>query len=634
MKWAAPGRWTAERARVLLRALLAAVALVVTGEVFWAAVHHLGPDSSGLETFNSDAAIPILMANQGQWGLQEAYYAGQDRFGAWPFWLAHVLGNLLHRPVTPQLFFLLATAFLASGVVPAMLLCRRAPGLAALAYAIALLAPETRGAVFWFQPYPWQISLLLWAWWVLRRAWAAKAPLRRAGWLACATVLSFLATWTSPLSGPLLLALTVVEGQGAKAQRAAQPSWRLLLLLSPALLAMVAEVALRLAYRASVLARFHELGVTHFEVDSGHLLANAGQVWLRLGEAPRPLLALLVLTGAGCLLLARRLRAGAALCFSPLGCTLLGAGLLALLPLPVLVAVRHVRFSEYLPRYFTLTHVFALFGALLVLTAWLPSRLPGWPAVAALAAGTAALGFLAQALRPTDAVNPDYARLQATAQQLAQRAPGALLLDGYWGTYVYAALAPPGQLRPLPRSGEWNRLPALEAQLAQAHQVLVGHQSFLAKQPGLEPPWLFQYGVLLVREEANFFSDGVDTFSSYRPTAVQALRFSAQPPLEGRHLEQGAVQATLQLEAPASATAVVVELSCQTLEALPRAWAEGPGEARLPVEVRAVPGAVFLLLPENALAQLLHLVFAPQRCRVRAVCWFVPPPGRPWGLAR
>src|SRR5208283_4112541 len=133
----------------------------------------------------------------------------------------------------------------------------------------------------------------------------------------------------------------------------------------------------RLAYRASVLARFHELGVTHFEVDSGHLLANAGQVWLRLREAPRPLLALLILTGAGCLLLARRLRAGAALCFSPLGCTLLGAGLLALLPLPVLVAVRHVRFSEYLLRYFTMTHVFAFFGALLVLTAWLPSRLRG-----------------------------------------------------------------------------------------------------------------------------------------------------------------------------------------------------------------------------------------------------------------
>ena len=312
-----------------------------------------------------------------------------------------------------------------------------------------------------------------------------------------------------------------------------------------------------------------------------------------------------------------------------LQCTLLGAWLLAVLPLPLLAAVRHVRLNDFLPRYFAPSYVFAYFGALVALSVWVPSRLRGYASLCALGANTLALGLLAYHLRPQDGVNPEYARLQRTAQRLAQAAPGAMLLDGYWGTYVFAGLAPPGQLQPLPCSGELNRLPALALQLAQAPKVLVGHRRLLGMAAGSEPAWLFQYGVLLQRDQPDFLSDGVDRFSSYHPTPVQTLRFSSQPLLPSRSLDAAGIEVTLRLDEARAGTAAVVEVSCLALQTPARAWAEGPAQARLPVQVWAVPGAVFFLLPEDALVQALHVGFAPQPCRLRGAAWFVPPPGHP-----
>ena len=621
-------RWTAEAGLLLARAALGAVALGLVAEVLWGAYAHLGPNTRGLPLFNSDAAIPVLMANQAHWGLGDVYYAGQDRFGACPFWLAHLLGLALQRPVTPELLHALSFVFIASAVFPLLRLCPSAPGLAALSYALALLVPEVRTSVFHPQPYAWQLPALLWAWWSLREAWAAKAVGPRAGWLALATLLCFLATWTSPLSGPLLVALTVLEGYGTTAAAAEVHLWRRrLLLLLPAFLAVLGEIWLRRAYRSNVEARFHELSRTHLRLDVGYFTANLAALWRHL-RTPEVLVALLVLLACGCLLLVRFGASGKARRFSPLECTLLGALLLAVLPLPVLVAVQHVRLNFYLDRYYVPTYAFAFFGALLALSAWLPSRLRGWPALAALAASTLALGLLAQRLRPMDGVDGRYARLQSLARRMAEQAPGAVVLDGYWGTYLFAALAPAGQLLPLPYTAEFDRMPAFAEALAGAPQVLVGHRTVLSAAERAEPRWLFQYGVLLVHEASNVLSDGVDAFSRYRPTAVQLLPFVAQPPLEKRRLWEGPLTTTLELQQPASGTAAVVELLCRALEPLPSAWAEGLGGERLAVEIRPVAGAVFFFLPEAPAAKALHLGFAPQPCQLREARWFVPPEGR------
>jgi hypothetical protein len=598
--------------------------------VFYTAARALGPGTLGLPPFNSDAAVPVLMANETHWDLFHAYYFGQDRFGAWPFLLAHWVGTGLHRPVTPELLHLVAMGWLAAGALPAMLLCPGRAALGVLAYLIALLVPETRALLFDSQPYGWQVPLLLWAWWAIRRSWSAEATPARAGWLCLSTLLCTLATWTSDLSGPLLVALSLLEGFGWEARSGDRPWRRWLLQLLPATVGIGAEVALRAAYHHFVRNAFHRDFRSMMHLDTGHLLSNAGRVGLRLWT-PFVFTTLLVLTSAMVVGLVRRWRTpGTGWRLSPLACTLAGAFLLAMLPLPVLGAVAHVRLNDYQSRYFAPTYVFAVWGGLLAATAGLASRLRGWGAAAALAAGTLALGSIGWQLRPDDGSNPDYRRLQATARLLAQRTPGTLLLDGYWGTYVFAALAPPGQLVGLPSPQQWNRTPAAEERLARAPSVLVGHRELLGEKEGAEPRWLFAYGTLLERQEVTFFSDGIDRFSSYRPRAVEEVPHVAEPSLEGLNLLWADLEVTLRAERPWAETALAVDFFCRGAEPRALGWAEDALGQRLPLQVTSLPGSVFFFFPPTGVpTRALHVSFGRAGCQLRAARWFVQPKEQP-----
>lgn len=577
--------------------------------------------------FNSDTAIPVLMGNETHWDLFHAYYLGEDRFGAWPFFLAHLVATALHRPVTPAGLHLLAMTFLALGAVPAMLLLPGRAGLGALAYVVALIVPETRLLLFDSQPYTWQLPLLLWAWWVTRRAWTTDAAPARALWLGLSTLLCFLATWTSALSGLLLVGLVCLEGTAQGARLGTRPARRLALQLLPAAVAILAEVLLRAGYHRYVRGAFHRDFRTGMHLDTGHLMANVAQVWLRL-QTPFVLSMLVVLTLAVALgVVRRRHRPWPEWRPSPLSCTVAGALLLALLPLPVLAAVSHVRVNDYALRYFAPTAVFAVFGGLVALTAGLPSRLRGWSAAWALLAGTVVLGSIAWQLRPLAAANPAYARLSSTAETLAARAPGAVLLDGYWGTYVFAALAPPGLLLPLPVAEDSVRMPAVEARLASAESVLVGHRKLLRGPEGTEPRFLVAFGTLLEREEATFFDDSVDRFSLYRPRAVKDVPHTEAPGLLGLHLEWADVEVRLRADAAWVETALAVELLCGGHEA---GRAEGraldaAGQTHS-VEVVRVPGSVLLFLPPPGVeVKEVELNFGQAPCLVRAARWFVLP---------
>jgi hypothetical protein len=605
----------------LLDVLALAVAVAVAALVFQRAFLFLGPDSTGLPGFNSDSGVPVLMSNETRWDVFHAYYFGEDRFGAWPFLAAHVLGGILGRPVTPEFLHGLATLFLLLGALPAMALCRPMPGLGLLAYVIAVLTSEAKGSLFELaQVYPWQLPLLFWAWWCLRRAARAEGGRPLAVWLTLATAFCFLATWTSALSGPLLFVLSGLESRGLQAKRPR----RLGLLLLPALLAILGEAALRLCYHLYVKAHFQRDFHTAMRLDPGHLRQSLGEVWLRL-QTPTVLGALCVLSLCVALLLRRRtpgLHLGA------LECTVLGAFLLAVLPLPVLTLLQQVRLNDYAPRYFAPTYVFAVWGGLVALVIWLPSLLRGRARPTALVAMTVLLSALALSLSPHEGVDASYARMRTTAEKLSRRAPGAVLLDGYWGTYVFAALVPKGALLPLPRGGDWNRMPALESSLPLASTVLVGHRGFLG-DVGTEPRFLYQYGTLLELQEASFLFDGVDRFSAYRPRPIETLPHIADAKLEGTVLEEKGLAVTLRTPAPRPATAAAVEFSCLALAAPPRAWAEGKGGVQLPVQVEAVPGAVLFLLPEAESPTALHLFFGPAAgpaaCRIRGARWYVRP---------
>lgn len=610
----------------LFRGGLLLLSLALAAPVFLAAARSFGPDSLGLPLFNSDAAIPVLMANERHWSLFFAYYLGQDRFGTWPFFLARLLGGALHRPVTPEFLHALSLCWLALGAVPAMLLLPGRAGLALLCYLIALVAPETRALVLdASQPYGWQLPLLLWAWWCIRRAWTVEAAGARAGFLGLSTLFCFFATWTSVLSGPLLLGVSLLEGTALTARRGPRPLLRFLLQLLPAAVGIVGEVLLRGAYHRYVRGTFHRDFHSQLSLDTGHLLSNTGRVLLSV-QTPFAFSLLLVLALAVGLGVVRRRRVGPSPRPSPLQCTLAGALLLAVLPLPVLASVHHVRLNDFHPRYFAPTYVFAVFGGLLALTAAVPSRLRGWSEASALLAGTVALGTVAFELRPKEGPNPGYARQRTTAEALASRAPGAVLLDGYWGTYVFSALAPPGQLLPLPLAEGYNRTPANEARLALATSVLVGHRKVLGP-PGTEPLFLVVYGTVLERQEARFLDDSVDSFSLYRPRPVKDVPHTEKPGLVGLQLEDADVAVRLAAEGGFVDSALAVEFVCG---GQPLGLAEGQAldasGRRFPLEVVRAPASVLLFLPPPGLAvEALEVSFQRAPCLVRAARWYVSP---------
>jgi hypothetical protein len=583
----------------------------------------LGPDSLLLRPFNSDGAVPVLMSNQTHWDLFHAFYWGEDRFGAWPFFVAHGLSVLLRVPVTPEFLHGFSTLFLFSGALAAALLFRPYAGLGLLAFTVSVLLPDTRGSLFDANPYAWQLPLLLWAWWCVRASLTARRAVPLVWWLGLAALASFLATWTSALSGPLLLGVSLLEGRRAQRALPRLPRGRWAVCLLPALLGMAGEAVVRWAFHRFARATYGRGFHTELRVDWGHLLENTRQVWLGL-ERPVVLAALAVLVGYTVLLAwpgppaaerGGRLSASA--------CTVLGAFLLGLLPLPVLALVRHVRMNGFEPRYFTPSYVFLVFGALLALTSAVPERRGGRAGRRAVLLGTLGLCAAVLVLLPRAGKNLDYARLQRTARALGERAHGAPLLDGYWGTYLFAALAPPGALLPLPSSGDYNRMPAYEAALASAPEVVVGHRKVPSGPPGSEPQWLFQYGTLLERREPRFLSDGVDSFSLYRPRAVKDMAYQAHPPLEDLDLAAGA-DVTVRANPPADASVLAVELTCLTLLQTPLASQQG-AEGRGPLRLEAVPGTLFFFSEGGQGPTTLHLVFGREPCRVLRARWFTPP---------
>ncbi len=73
------------------KSLPSALVLAIWCLLLWRAIAVFGPDSSYVY-FNSDGAIPILMANDDRpITVFDAYYYGSDRWGAWPLLAARLI---------------------------------------------------------------------------------------------------------------------------------------------------------------------------------------------------------------------------------------------------------------------------------------------------------------------------------------------------------------------------------------------------------------------------------------------------------------------------------------------------------------------------------------------------------------
>lgn len=518
--------------------------------------------------FNSDLAIPVLMMRAGEWSLFDVYYWGQDRLGTWHLLLLRAASQLSGRTFDYAALHLVGTAWaLMSAVVMARLAGAWGWAAGGLMAAVVVGNSDSRFRLFdAAHPYAWQITALMLAWWGLRTladrpSPAGRWPLRAA--TACAV---FLAHWTSPLSGPLLLIVAGIEAVRARALDAA-PGRSLLRRLGEGGLVvftgMVGERVLRAAFDSYAHAEYGQYFRTGVVLDKENLANNAGRAAKALAaSASMPLL--VVATAGACaaaVVLWRAVRGGRMPSWRVEGAALvLACWAIAAAQLPVFVLVRHVRVNDFHLRYFSLVFVFGTLAGLLTLAglaASLPALSRRWRQVLALA-GAAGLAVGVLRVPPATGARPEG--LARVAARLEAQAPSAPLLGGYWSTYVFAALQRPGTMQPpVPCEGRMVRTPWWAGELRRHRWVVVVGNTYECPDAGSRAspaPWVYQHGALL-RLARPGLAGGTDvSFALYENANARALAHTAQPVAAAwRYCEAGAA---LRLSFPARQRAQVM----------------------------------------------------------------------------
>jgi hypothetical protein len=491
--------------------------------------------------FSSDVAIPVLMVRAHAWHVFDVYFWGQDRLGSWNLLLMRAVCQAWGCDFYLQQLHLCITVWLLCGIA---VLFRVAGSwrFAAAGLFAAVLVGDLDSRRFLFdpsQPYTWQLTALLLAWWGMRALMEGPAPpTARRRWLRGATAFAaFLAHWSSPMSAPLLLVVAAIEAVRARAAdagggRSVPRRWSEGALAVAA--AVAAELVLRLAYYSPLFRQpFYP---TRMAVDWGHLRGNAAAVLGKLAASASFPLLMVGTAGAGAAAIVLWRAYGRA---TPVrdrwrldgAALVLAFWALAAAQVPVLMGVRHVRIGEFYPRYFTLVYVFGALAGLLTL-AWAAASVGAmkqrWREVLA-AAG--AVGMIAGALRvPAANRGPDVPT--RVARRLEVLAPGAPLLGGFWTTYAFVARERPGHtLVPVPCDGRTVYTPWWLPALRRSPRAVVTQtdecEGFGTR--GSPAPWIYERGTLLRLSRPHLAAGAGTNFSLYENVTGRALPRTAVP---------------------------------------------------------------------------------------------------------
>ncbi|RKH46733.1 hypothetical protein, partial [Corallococcus sicarius] len=406
-------------------------------------------------------AIPLLMARAPRVDLYFAYYLGQDRFGAWPFLLARLIGG---RDWTAEGLAAVLIAATWTSIFPLAWLSRQgvvAVGLCVLVPLVLALPEEVRPYLLDIsQPYGWQFAMLAWTWMGLRGLMEARTRPAVWGWGAATTVAAGLTLWMSTSSLPSLIVFLGVEALRARTR--GLTGWhRFAAAAIPLVVGGTFERQLRRLYhRFAKRNHGHEFR-TIVELDRGHLGENLRQMTALLWTGPVPLAGvLLVLLAIAATWAVRHGRRGwSAWAALPEPAWLaLGCGLAALAQLPLLVAVSHVRVNDYSIRYLAPAHALALVALGVLVLAWLAARVSEGVLRAAGALTVVTLAVGALTFRGPPEVKPKHASTRDAALEMARLAPGRLLMGGYWDVFHLAGLQPlASQMVPVPTPEDHQR---------------------------------------------------------------------------------------------------------------------------------------------------------------------------------
>lgn len=484
--------------------------------------------------FNSDTAIPVLMANdERQITVFDTYYYGADRSGAWPFLLARIINHLTGFRWTNDSLHIARSVWLFLGILFLAMLNRRAAGPVIL---IGLLAT----CALWVlrlrlfdtaQVYALQITSLGIVWLVLRRWFDDSRPRPHVRIITIFGVLIFslLAVWFSPVSGPLICVLVFVESfrSMTRSDRAARQAIvkRALVALSLAIAASVTEVVWRAIYHRYALTHFNESFKTDVGLDVGYLAINLRthlQIMKDFEWTLLIALAALVVIGisiaSGYFWWRRRtdsLKRIAQLLDDDTSFTILGTLGMAATNLAIVVAVTHVRISNYDNRYLTITFVFGSISGLLVVWRFLrylveKTAARNYPEAVF---GVAALVVLIMAF-PTKHAATAYNLRKETALALERKSPKAILMGGYWESYVFAGLQKQNPLVPLPLEGFMVRMPWVREALKNAGEVVIEYKHTNAGTAN-PPELIIQYGVRLRLVDPHWYENSKYGFARY-----------------------------------------------------------------------------------------------------------------------
>ena len=500
-----------------------------------------GPDSSYI-IFDSDGAIPVLMANENRpITIFDTYYWGVDRWGGWPLMLARVVHQATGFEWTDYRLHVVRSTWIFLGLLLLVWMDRRA-GLAVLVSGLIALClePTTRWQLFNLsQVYAWQLTAVFLACFSLRRLLTAELVVatgksvftKRALWSLSFYFSALLAIWSSEASALYLGFLLALEGVRSWFSHRGEPDgkWKRARYVT-ALLLLVGATVSHLAMKAN----YHRHNMKHYgfdykvpvRIDAGHLWENVQGNWTNLVDFDFwPLLIsscafLLVMTVVLLYtILTRKRHLKERLAHFALDDTLIlitALAGIALINLVLMTFLSHVRESVYNSRYLNPTFFLGSIGGLLTIFLVLrvfANRLRLTRYVIPIAILGAFL-FLIVGF-PRRKVSDNYKLDKETALVLAQKAPGGFVMGGYWQTYIFAALQPAHTMTPLPLEGLHVRIPWTPKMLREGRDVAIEYRNNEVMNRGTLPQELVQYGNVLKLKDPLFYQNSKYAFALY-----------------------------------------------------------------------------------------------------------------------
>jgi hypothetical protein len=389
------------------------------------------------------------------------------------------------------------------------------------------------------QVYAWQLTALFLAWLCLRRLLATEllpvsnsVLIKRIIWCLSLFFSSLLAIWSSEASVPFLGFLLLLEAARSYfLQRdEAANKWKWTRYVTALLIVGAATVSHML-----MKANYHRHGLKHWRnefkaptwIDVGYFGENVRGTWRNLMEFD--FLPLLFVSGVFLLVITIVLVYAALtknrlvrerLMHIALGdeaTMTLGLAGIALINLVLMTMLSHVRLGGYNNRYLLPTFFLGSIAGLMTIYFVLrlvAQRLKLTRYVIPIAVAGA---FLFVVVRfPHFELSPLYKRDKATALILAQKAPGAVIMGGYWETYIYAALQQPtNTMTPLPLEGLHVRIPWTPPLLVNAREAVIEYRHNEVMNRGPLPAELVQYGNVLKLKDPQFYKNEEYSFALY-----------------------------------------------------------------------------------------------------------------------